>query len=37
MIDVNNKSVESLANRIVHFIQDRFDMDHRNIFQSSTE
>jgi len=37
VIDVTNKPVESSANEIIHFIQDRFDIEDRNIFQGKTE
>lgn len=37
VIDVTNKPVESSANEIVHFIQDRFEIDDRKIFQNNTE
>jgi len=37
LIDVTNIPVESSANEIVQFIQDRFDIDERKIFHSKTE
>jgi regulator of PEP synthase PpsR (kinase-PPPase family) len=37
VIDVTNKPVESSANEIVHYIQERFDIDERKIFHSKTE
>jgi regulator of PEP synthase PpsR (kinase-PPPase family) len=37
VIDVTDKPVESSANEIVHFIQDRFDIDERKILQGKIE
>jgi len=37
VIDVTNKPVESSANEIIHFIQDRFAIEDRKIFLSETE
>ncbi len=37
VIDVTDKPVESSANEIVHFIQDRFDIEERKILQGNTE
>jgi len=37
IIDVTNKPVESSANEIVHFLQERFDIDERRIIHGINE
>src|SRR5450759_518833 len=37
VIDVTNKPVESSANEIVHFLQERFEIDERKVLHGLTE
>ena len=37
VIDVTNKPVESYANEIVHFLQERFEIDERKVLHGLTE